>query len=110
LIVAPLIAASRSFFASSTFLPHPAERGEQSRAASSWRACYRFQILEAVVANPDSHRTLAVFRIDVLLPEIGWFEDMFRRNRFTKSSVFISFSDSKDRERIYWRRGAALED
>src|SRR6266850_6606714 len=57
-------------------LAHPAERGEQAGLRHLRALVIDFEILEAVVADPDSHRSLAIFRIDVLFPEIGWFEDM----------------------------------
>ncbi|MFZ0680532.1 hypothetical protein [Candidatus Binatus sp.] len=57
-------------------LTHATERSEQARRRHLRPLAIYFEILEAVIADPNAHRAFAILRIDVLLPEVGRFEDM----------------------------------
>src|SRR5580700_6657530 len=111
------VAAHRAFAQLSRvldLLAHAAERSEQSGLSHRGALAIYFEILEAVIADPNAHRAVAIFGIDILLPEVGWFEDMSVAidNQFFGFHSFNSATitdQSKDRERIYWRCGATLE-
>ncbi len=57
-------------------LAHAAERAEQAGRCHLRALAIDFEILEAVVADANAHRAVAILRVDVFLPEIGRFEDM----------------------------------
>ena len=58
------------------FLAHAAERAEQAGRGHLGAFAIDFEVLEAVVADADAHRAIAILRVDVFFPEIGRLEDM----------------------------------
>src|SRR5260370_19420576 len=57
-------------------LPHSTERTQQPGLRHLCAFPIDFEILAAIVTDADSHRAIAILRVDVFFPEVGWLEDM----------------------------------
>ncbi len=57
-------------------LAHAAERAEQAGRSHLGALAIDLEIFEAVVADADAHRAVAILRIDVFFPEVRRLEDM----------------------------------
>src|SRR5262245_26287237 len=57
-------------------LAHPTERAELARASDRGRPAVDEEVLEAVLADADAERSIAIRRLQVGLPQIGRLEDV----------------------------------
>src|SRR5580704_3226991 len=58
------------------FLAHAAERAEQAGRGHFGALAINLEVFEAVLADADTHRAVAILRVDVFFPEVGRLEDM----------------------------------
>jgi hypothetical protein len=57
-------------------LAHAAQGAELARTGQGGALACDLEVLVAVVADADPERAVAVARLEMLLPEIGWLEDV----------------------------------
>src|SRR5215472_1952024 len=57
-------------------LTHAAQRAQEAGGGHLGALPVYFQVLKAVIADPDAHRAIAIPGVDVFLPQIRWLQDL----------------------------------